>query len=132
MSQSIFTVDGRAYNIRILELKRKFAVTDTENSGRTADYAMHRDIIGTFYNYTLKVAPISNDMNSYNQFYEAVSNPSKASHDITVPFGDGSLTFKAYVTQGEDDLTVVNNKNYWGLNEGMTVNFIAMDPQRRR
>lgn len=132
MSQSIFTVDGRAYNIRILELKRKFAVTDTENSGRTADYAMHRDIIGTFYNYTLKVAPINNDMNSYNQFYEAISNPSKASHDITVPFGDSSLTFKAYVTQGEDDLTVVNNKNYWGLNEGMTVNFIAMDPQRRR
>ena len=48
MANNIFRLDGREYNVNVLELKRKFAVTDTENSGRTNDYAMHRDIIGTF------------------------------------------------------------------------------------
>ena len=93
---------------------------------------MHRDIIGTFYNYTMKVAPKGLDMASYNQFYDAISNPSFASHDITVPYGNETMTFKAYVTQGEDDLVIRNNKNYWGLGDGLSINFIAMEPQRRR
>ena len=42
------------------------------------------------------------------------------------------MTFKAYVTQGEDDLAIRNNKNYWGLGDGLSINFIAMEPQRRR
>ena len=132
MANNIFRLDGREDNVNVLELKRKFAVTDTENSGRTTDYAMHRDIIGTFYNYTMKVAPKGLDMASYNQFYDAISNPSFASHDITVPYGNETMTFKAYVTQGEDDLAIRNNKNYWGLGDGLSINFIAMEPQRRR
>ena len=129
---NIFRMDGREYNVNVLELKRKFAVTDTENSGRTTDYAMHRDIIGTFYNYTLKIAPKKLDMESYNRFYDAISNPSAVSHEITVPFGNETMTFKAYVTQGEDSLVVRNGKNFWGFADGLTVNFTAMEPQRRR
>ena len=30
--QNVFSLNGVKYNINILELKRKFAVTDTENS----------------------------------------------------------------------------------------------------
>nr|DAJ65099.1 MAG TPA: hypothetical protein [Caudoviricetes sp.] len=131
MEQGIFSLDGKTYNIRVLELKRKFAVTDTGNSGRTADYAMHRDIIGTFYNYTIKVMPVISDMDSYNNFYEAISNPSKDKHTLTVPFANETLTFTAYITQGEDDLLIRNGKNYWGMKEGLTINFIAMSPQRR-
>lgn len=132
MTNNIFRLDGREYNVNVLELKRKFAVTDTENSGRTTDYAMHRDIIGTFYNYTLKIAPKKLDMESYNRFYDAISNPSAVSHEITVPFGNETMTFKAYVTQGEDSLVVRNGKNFWGFADGLTVNFTAMEPQRRR
>jgi hypothetical protein len=129
--QNIFSLNGVKYNINILELKRKFAVTDTENSGRVADYSMHRDIIGTFYNYTLKVAPFENDMKSYNDFYEAISNPNNSKHNIVLPFGDGTLSFTAYVTQGEDNLKIRKGKNIWGY-DGLSINFIAIEPQRRR
>ena len=132
MANNIFRLDGREYNVNVIELKRKFAVTDTENSGRTTDYVMHRDIIGTFYNYSMKVTPNGLDMVSYNQFYDAISNPSFTSHDITVPYGNETMTFKAYITQGEDDLIIRNGKNLWGLAEGLSINFIAMEPQRRR
>lgn len=132
MAQNIVLIDGQAYNVQIAELKRKFAVTDTDNSGRTADYAMHRDIIGTFYNYSLKVLPVIGDTESYNRFYEAISSPSRASHQVVFPYGNDTLTFQAYITQGEDGLMVRNGKNYWGLGEGLSLSFIAMEPQRRR
>ena len=132
MAQNIMLLDGKAYDVDILELKRKFAVTDTKNSGRVMDYSMHRDIIGTFYNYTLKIAPRRGGMASYNSFYEAVSNPSYASHSLQLPFGEDTLTFQAYVTQGEDELKIRNGKNFWGTSNGLSVNFIAMEPQRRR
>ena len=53
---SVFLLDGKVYNVEVEKdsLERSFAVTDTEQSGRTLDYAMDRDIIGTFYNYTMQ------------------------------------------------------------------------------
>lgn len=132
MAQNIMLLDGKAYDVDILELKRKFVVMDTKNSGRVADYSMHRDIIGTFYNYTLKIAPLRGNMASYNSFYEAISDPAYASHSLQLPFGEKTLTFQAYVTQGEDGLKIRNGRKFWGAGDGLSVNFIAMEPQRRR
>jgi len=56
--EQVFLLDGKAYAVEVEELERSFAVTDTDQSGRTTDYSMHRDIIGTFYNYTMKVFPV--------------------------------------------------------------------------
>ena len=59
MTASVFLMDGRAYNVEVEadSLERSFAVTDTDQSGRTLDYTMERDVIGTFYNYAIKVYP---------------------------------------------------------------------------
>lgn len=129
--QGVLILNGIKYNLNILDLKRKFAVTDTENSGRVADYSMHRDIIGTFYNYTLKVAPFYEDTGSYNAFYEVITNPNLSEHTIELPFADETLTFTAYITQGEDSLKIRKGRNLWGY-DGLSVNFIATEPQRRR
>lgn len=131
MNGSIFLLDGKAYNVEVEELERSFAVTDTDKSGRTIDYTMNRDIIGTFYNYTMKVFPHSDDLASYDAFYEAISNPQYDSHEMTFPFGQETLTFKAYVSQGKDKLRKRNGKNIWGM-DGLSINFTAMEPQRRR
>ena len=58
MNHSVFTVDGVEYqNIHVLSVKRSFAVLDGDNVGRTLDGAMQRDIIGTYYNYSLEIDP---------------------------------------------------------------------------
>ena len=36
-------------------------------------------------------------------FYEAISAPVD-SHSLTVPYAQGTLTFEAYVANGDDDL----------------------------
>lgn len=128
---SVFLLDGTAYHVGVEELERNFSVTDTEQSGRTADYAMHRDIIGTFYNYTMKVYPMIGDLESYDAFYDAISDPNYESHEMTFPYGQETLTFRAYVSQGKDKLKRRSGRNLWG-SEGLSLTFTAMEPQRRR
>ena len=70
MTDSVFLMDGKAYNVEVEadSLERSFAVTDTDQSGRTLDYTMERDVIGTFYNYAMKVYPKDGDTASYDAY----------------------------------------------------------------
>ncbi|MCB7321107.1 hypothetical protein [Lacrimispora sp. 210928-DFI.3.58] len=130
---SVFLLDGKSYNVEVEadSLERSFAVTDTDQSGRTLDYTMNRDIIGTFYNYAMKVYPKPDDLAAYDAFYDAISDPNYDSHEMTFPYGQETLTFQAYVSQGKDRLRIRKGRNIWGM-EGMSLNFTAMEPQRRR
>lgn len=124
----VFLMDGIAYNVSVPSLKRNFEVADTDATGRTADWVMHRDVVGTFYNYTMKVAVKNYDFDSYNKFYDAISAP-VASHTLVFPYGNETLTFEAYVTKGSDELfRIYKDKHYW---KGFSCNFIAMEPQRK-
>lgn len=93
---------------------------------------MHRDIIGTFYNYTLKIDPERSNPADYDTFYEIISSPTE-SHELEFPYGQETLSFSAYVTSGEDGLRINQKapdgqKNRWS---GLSVTFTAMEPQRR-
>lgn len=124
----VFSVDGVQYSkLHVVSLKRSFAVLDGENAGRTMDGAMQRDIIGTYYNYSLEIDPSGSDPAEYDSFYEVISSPSD-SHSVSFPYGQSSLEFEAYVSNGEDELwDIFKGQNRW---TNLTVNFIAMTPQR--
>lgn len=129
MKNFVFTVDGTPYGkIHVLSVKRSFAVLDGENAGRTMDGKMQRDIIGTYYNYSLVIDPAESDPEEYDALYEALSAPAD-SHAVSFPYGRDVLSFEAYVANGEDELfDIFNGKNRW---DNLTINFIAMEPQRR-
>lgn len=122
-------IDGIEYGAIVTALKRSFEVADGENAGRTLDGNMHRDLIGTYYNYSITVMTDRMTQAKYNQLYEVISSPTE-SHDIVVAYGNETLTFKAYITQGTDDLLrqYSETNRYWG---NLSFNFIAMKPQRR-
>ena len=127
--QKYITIDGTTYDgIRVLSVKRSFSVTDGDNAGRLAvSGKMVRDIIGTFYNYSVELDPVGTDPAEYDRFYEAISAPVD-SHSLTVPYAQGTLTFEAYVANGDDKLlTAYGQKNEWG---NLTFNFVAMKPKR--
>lgn len=129
----LFTIDGKGYNVIVEKLERTGEVTDTEASGRTGDYAMHRDIIGTFYNYKVTVRTVDYSeeaLASYDELFDAITAP-VASHAVSFPYGQDVLNFDAYVTKATDTLIRMNGKNIWGY-EGVQISFIAMAPQRRR
>lgn len=121
-------MDGVEYpNIHVVSIKRSFQVLDGENAGRVMTGEMDRDIIGTYYNYSCEIDASAADRAEYDRFYDAISAPVD-SHEITMPFAQATLTFSAYVTNGEDELLSMFEDNEWG---NLSFNFIAMAPQRR-
>ena len=125
---SVLSLDGKEYpNLHVVSCKRSFAVLDGDNAGRVMTGAMKRDIIGTYYNYSLEIDPVASDPEEYDEFYEAISAPVD-SHALTVPYAQGTATFDAYVSNGDDELiSKYGTKSEWG---NLTFNFIAMTPKR--
>lgn len=128
MKKAAFSIDGKEYGgVHVVSLKRSFSVLDGENAGRTMDGAMQRDIIGTYYNYSMEIDPSGSSPEEYDALYETLSAPVD-SHNIVVPYGQGTLEFKAYVSNGEDEMFQAVEANQWN---NLSINFIAMKPQRR-
>ena len=123
----VFLMDGKSYNVSVTSLTRKFSVMDTDKSGRTQNGAMYRDVIGTFYNYSMTIEEQDSDADALEAFWTAISDPKKASHVCVFPYGQNTLTQNMYVTSGEQKLQFMEpGKNYWGE---LNVNFIAMEPE---
>lgn len=122
-------MDGKVYpGIRVMELRRSFKVLDTDLTERVQNGDIDRDVIGTFYNYSMKIDSDDAAPGEYDTFYDIISSPDE-SHDLVFPYGQGTLSLKAYVTGGDDNLlAMMPQQNRWGE---LTVNFIACSPQRR-
>lgn len=123
-----FSIDGNTYpSVLVASLKRNFQVLDGENAGRVLSGDMVRDIIGTYYNYTLEVYAAEASLAEYDSLYELISAPDN-SHEIIVPYAQGTMAFDAYVTAGQDELIDGTcDRNKWG---NLSFNFIAMSPKR--
>lgn len=123
---TVFKMDGIAYNVDVMNLQRKFSVMDTDKSGRTQDGRMYRDLLGTFYNYTMTVREKNGDAKSLEDFWCAISGP-KVSHNCEFPYGQTTLRQQMYVTSGDQSLKRMEpGRNHWGE---IKVNFIAMAPE---
>lgn len=121
-------MDGVTYStLHVVSIKRTFTVLDGENAGRVQSGGMIRDVIGTFYNYAVEIDPDAASRADYDAFFEAISAPVD-SHTLEVPYAQTTLVFEAYVTQGGDELVLMEDAaNRW---ENLSFNFIAMEPQR--
>lgn len=127
--QPVFRLDGRKYNVTVPEggLKRSGKVLDGDNTKRGKSGRIIRDIIGTYYNYSMQVDTKNLDVKEYDKLYEELSAPVE-SHMIDVPYGQGSMRLEAYVSNVDDALILMQDgRNLWG---GLTFNFVAMEPQR--
>lgn len=127
--QNVFSVDGRYFDVFIPEqgIKRSFSVADSDKAGRVLTGRMMRDIIGTFYNYTIELNTNKLNKQEYDELYEILSAPEDY-HKIKVPYAQSFIEFDAYVTGGEDVVDIINKDGIkWS---GLSINFIAMEPLR--
>lgn len=129
-TQDLIQLNGRYYNAAITSLKRTHNITDGENAGRTkAPLAeMIRDIVGTFISYTTTFEVKSSDVAEYDDMILTLGQPVDYI-PVVMPYGQGTLSFNAYVTKVEDEL--INNiggVRRWGH---CTVTFTPMKAQIR-
>lgn len=125
--QNVFTIDGKAYNVDVYSVKRKFSVLDSDKSSRSMSGDMKRSIIGTYYNYSVQIDTNRLNRAEYDSLYEILSKPQE-SHMVTLPYGQTTISQKMYVTEGEDSLIIDNSGNIW---EGLTVEFVAMSAKKK-
>lgn len=123
----LFELDGTEYTVAVTKLKRSAKVMDNENAGRSKPGDMIRDIIGTYYNYTIEIATNYLSPSDYDALYQTLTAPVE-DHQLTVAYGQGTLTFRAYVANVDDDLIRAGkDTNIWG---NLVLNFVAMSPYR--
>ena len=133
MLQNVFGIDGHFFDVRIPEkgIKRSFSIADSDKAGRVLTGRMVRDIIGTFYNYTITLDTNRLNPQQYDELYEIISSP-QDSHMITLPYGQTSKTFEMYITAGEDTIITTgagtDGVNVW---EGLSINVIMTEPLRK-
>lgn len=121
-----FLMDGIAYNVRVSKMTRKFSVQDTDRTGRTQDGEMYRDIVGTFYNYAMVVEQKDDDTESFDQFWDAISQPVE-SYVCVFPYNQSIMTQRMYITGGEQELVSrMPSRNKWGE---ISISYIAMSPK---
>lgn len=121
----MITIDGTAYNVGVISLKRKGEFLD-KFAERTEDGILHRELIGVYFNYQLKLGWSYDDPSSYNSLWTKLTQP-KEFHEVTVPDGSsGNFTFQAYFSNVGDELFLHRYGNHYWRN--LTVNFIAKEP----
>lgn len=127
--KSFFKIDGKAFSgIGVETLKRTFRLPDGKNAGEMDSGDYERDIVGTYYDYTLLISVADFPGNEYDELFEILSAPVN-SHIVEVPYGrNGTLTYEAMIETGDDELTVMDEDgNEWA---DLSVTFRAKKPQR--
>lgn len=124
------TMDGRTYRVRVVynTLTRSFDL----RSGVNEDYMLsgrhERDLLGTDYIYQMGVEPDPASPEDYDAFFDAVSAPVD-SHEVTMPYGQSTITFQAEIQSGEDSWHGrIAGVDRW---HGLKVRFNPIEPQRR-
>ena len=124
-------VDGVEYRVRVVyeSLSRSFSIVEGPNGGSAITARTIRDIIGTKYDYEMRVEPDLRYPEDYDAFYEVISAPVE-SHMVEMPYGSGAMKFEAMIVSGEDTYRgILVNRNAW---QGLRVQFKPILPQRTR
>lgn len=101
---NILIIDNVDYSDKtVVSVDRKATIKDSDLSGEMMDGSYHRDIIGTYIDYEMKIVCKVGDNATFNQIYEILTSP-VASHEITVPYNSSTVTFDAYIKEVSDHL----------------------------
>ena len=118
-------IDGIEYQVGIVTpMKRKGDILDL-TAARTEDGVLHRDVIGTFYNYTLNIiAPT--DQALYEAIWWKLTEP-VASHMVQLPYQ--TEAFEGYFGSVQDDVKFIDSAGNW-IGNGISCNLVATRPSR--
>ena len=123
MAKSII-IDGTSYPVRITELKRNADILD-KYAERSEDGVLHREVIGTYYNYQLKIGVKRGERTLYNNLFDVLSEPVE-SHRVELPHDH--VEFEGYFSSISDNIRLVDDDGFDC--DGLTCKLTCMKPRR--
>lgn len=117
-------IDGVEYPVGILELKRKGDILD-KTANRTEDGDLHREVIGTYYNYTMTIRP-GNDTEMYNRLFDVLTEPVPY-HEVQLP--NETAPVKMYFGSVQDEIKVIAEDGTV-FYKNLTCNLVCKQPRR--
>lgn len=118
-------IDGEPYKIPLLTpMDRKGDILDL-TATRKEDGTLQREVIGTYYNYTLNF--INNgDTAEYERLWWKLTEP-VASHQVQLPYQP--TPFEGYFGSCKDNVTLITADGMKA--KGLSCNLVASSPSRR-
>lgn len=123
---SLITINSNTFDVGIVKITRK-ASQKAEFLGVTLDMRKHYDVQGTYYDYDVEFYPRAMNVNDYDSLYELLTEPVEY-HTVTMPYGQGTITFDARTKVSDDSLK--KNFNQMKKWSGFKVTFEALEPQK--
>lgn len=120
----VIIIDDKAYAVRITELKRTADILD-KYAERDEKGELHREVIGTYYNYQLKIGVKMGERELYNELFDVLSAPVDC-HDVELPHDH--VKFKGYFSSISDNIKLVDDDGF-DCN-GLSCKLTAMKPRR--
>lgn len=124
----VLKIDQIEYqHIVVGALQRKIVIETGKNGGTFLSGDRFNDVRHSYYEYSLTICPSLAHKEEYEELFALLSLPVE-SHEITVPYGQGYITYNAYVSSVSDKLRKrLPSGNIW---EGFTVNFIGTEARK--
>lgn len=116
-------IDGVEYKVPIVDLQRKGDILDLV-ANRTEDGVLHREVIGTYYNYTLTIGVV-NDQALYDNLWWVLTTP-VASHQVQLP--GQPEPFEGYFGSCKDNIILITEDGQKA--KGLSFNLVATRPSR--
>lgn len=119
-------IDGETFDVGVIKVTRK-PRKEILTLGTTIDGTMHKTALGTYYDYEVEFAAKKMNVTEYDRLYEVVTAPI-AEHEVTLPYGQSTITFKADIDVGNDSIiSDYNNFRRWN---SMKISFNSLEMQR--
>ena len=122
-------MDGRTYRVRVVytSLEESARLEEGVNAGDMLSGRHERDLIGTYYEHSMSVEPDPRYPLNYDEFFDAIAAP-VPSHIITMPHGQGLMTYEAKVSSARHTgRGVLAGIRRWS---GLSVSFSSIKPVR--
>lgn len=124
-------IGGKVWDVLVTEISESFSILYSENTGRTLSQGagMTLDPLGTFFNHKVTFARKKGFEKQYDALWDFVSTPRYDGVDVKIVHNQKTISYKAYISQGERALKRIDpktNKVYW---DKFTLNIVSMKAQ---
>jgi hypothetical protein len=127
----VFKLNGKSYNVNVVELSENFSILYSENTGRTmaTGAPMTLDPLGCFIGHKIVVSRKQGYETEFDNLYNFILKPRFNGIDVVIVHNQDTISYKAYVSQGERKLKRIDLQTGKILWDSLTLTIVPMKAQ---